>query len=232
MRVPVNIHRWDRIAFLHWPVAPRALARLLPAGLSPLTWEGAAWVSVTPFVMRVRPPGVPVVPPGWTFPETNVRTYVAGPDGGEGLWFLHMEVTARWFVVTLRAFGLPYVHRRMAVTIAGDRSMYRSRPRPAGAPCGGGHDIVVRTGRPLGPPGGGPFERFLTARWAAYHRRGSLLLRTPVDHPPWPLRHARAERCMVGGLFRAAGLDPPDGPPVVHASSGVAVRVGPPRRVG
>lgn len=230
VRMPVNIHHWDDISFLHWPFEPEQITRLLPAGLTPVTWGGAAWVGVTPFFIRVRPPGVPVVPPRSSFPETNVRTYVAGPDGRQGLWFLHMEVTALWFVATLRAVGLPYVRRRMSVEVHDDRIIYESASRHASS-SDGGHRIVVRPGRLLRPPEGGPFERFLTARWGAYHRRGPLLLYTPVEHPPWSLRHGQVETCEVDGLFRAAGLPPPDGPPVCHLSSGVAVKVGVPRRV-
>ena len=147
-------------------------------------------------------------------------------NGGEGLWFLHMEVSARWFMATLRAFGLPYVRRRMSVEILGDRNVYVSQPRDVG-----GHRIVVRPGDALQPPSGGPFERFLTARWGAYHRRGPLLVHTPVDHPPWPLRRGIAETHEVAGLFRAVGLPPPRTIPVCHVSPGTVVRVGPPRRV-
>lgn len=228
VRVPVNIHRWDYISFLHWPFDPDDVARLLPDALSPVTWDGAAWIGVTPFYIRVRPPLVPFVPPRWTFPETNVRTYVTGPDGRQGLWFLHMEVTAAWFVMTLRLFGLPYVRQRMQVeAVASGHYRYRSTPRGSD----GGHDIDVRPGRPLEPTSGGPFERFLTARWGAFHRRGPALLYTPVSHPPWPLRTADASTCEVGGLFRRIGLPEPASDPVVHFSPGVPVRVGPPRVV-
>lgn len=71
VRLPVSIHRWETIAFLHWPFAPDDLAPLLPDGTGVLTHAGAAWVGVTPFFIRVRPPAVPVVPPGWAFPEVG-----------------------------------------------------------------------------------------------------------------------------------------------------------------
>jgi uncharacterized protein len=149
-------------------------------------------------------------PPGWAFPETNVRTYVAGPDGREGLWFIRMEVTALWFVATLRAVGLPYFRQRMSVDAAGDRVVYRSRPRRSSP--GGGYEIVVRPGEELNPPEGGPRERFLTARMGAYHRQGPVLLYTPVAHPPWCLRTAAVERCEVDALLRCSAT-PAFGPP-------------------
>jgi len=225
----VNVHHWDDISFLHWPFAPSVIASLVPPKTTVLTHDGMAWVGVTPFFIRVRPPRIPVVPPGWAFPETNVRTYVAGPDGREGVWFLHMEVTALWFVATLRTLGFPYVRRRMTVDAGDDRVEYRSRPRPPST--AGGHHIVVRPGTQL-PRGGGPEERFFTARWAAYHEQGPALFCTPVEHPPWPLQAAEVETCEVDGLFRSVGLPAPVGPPVAHFSPGVTVRVGRPRIVG
>lgn len=230
VRFPVNIHRWDNISFLHWAFEPRDIAPLVPDETAVLTYDGVAWVSVTPFFIRVRPPGFPVDPPRWAFPETNVRTYVAGPDGSEGLWFLRMEVTSLWFAATLRAVGLPYFRQRMSVDVGDDRIVYESRSRRPSSP-GGGHVIVVRPGDDLRPPRGGPWERFVTARWGAFHRRGPVLLRTPVEHRPWPLRTAAVESCEVAALFRDAGLPPPVEPPVVHFSPGVTVKVGRPRVV-
>jgi uncharacterized protein YqjF (DUF2071 family) len=225
----VNIHHWDRITFLHWPVPAAELAPLVPDGTKVLTHDGTAWVTVTPFFIRVRPPGSPVVPPGWAFPETNVRTYVAGPGGRQGLWFLHMEVTALWFVVALRALGLPYVRQRMSVESAEGSLVYDSRPS---RPSAGGHHIVVRPKKELRPPEGGPWERFVTARWGAFHRVGGRLLYTPVEHEPWRLCAAEVPACSVDSLFRAARLPAPLDPPVAQFSQRVRVRVGVPRVVG
>ena len=227
--MPVNIHHWDDIAFLHWPFAPADIAHLVPDRMAVLTYDGTAWVSVTPFFIRVRPPGVPVVPPRWAFPETNVRTYVAGPDSRQGLWFVRMEVTALWFVATLRAFGLPYFRQRMSVDVREERAVYSSQPQQSSS--GGGHHIVVRPGADLRPAEGGPWERFVTARWGAFHRRGPLLLYTPVEHPPWRLRAAEVQNCSVDALFHAAGLPAPVGPPIAQFSPGVRVKVGVPQVV-
>jgi uncharacterized protein len=226
VRLPINIHHWDTISFLHWPFRPNDLSPLLPQELSVLTYDGTAWVGVTPFFIRVRPPGVPAIPPGWAFPETNVRTYVAGPDGRQGLWFIHMEVTAMWFVATLRTVGLPYVRQHMSVAVGGDRVVYTSKPRRSSP---GGYQIVVRPGEELHPPEGGPRERFLTARMGAYHRKGPVLLYTPVEHPPWRLHTAVVERYEVDALFRGAGLPAPVGRPIAHFSPGVTAKVGLPQ---
>lgn len=225
VQVPTNIQHWDQITFLHWAVPPQVVQERLPEGLRVDICDGVAWVGVTPFRIRVRPGGVPFVPPGGTFPETNVRTYVTGPDGRHAIWFLHMEVTAWWFVVALRALGLPYVRR--AMEIDHDRGAIRYRSRTTGQEHGG-HDIVVRSGAKLRPATGGPVEQFLTARWDSYHAVGPVLMRTPVEHEPWVLRSATVERCDVAGLFDAAGLPLPTDVPLVHFSEGVEARVGRP----
>lgn len=224
--LPVNMHHWDNITFLHWPFPPDVVASLIPPQLQVLTYDGAAWVSVTPFFIRVRPLAIPVVLPGCAFPETNVRTYVTNREGAEGLWFLRMEVTAAWFVATLRAFGLPYFRQRMSVDVDNERIRYTSRPSRDR-----GYDVVVRPAAPLEPSFGGPRDRFLSARWAAYHRVGPALLYTRVEHPPWPLRTASVETCDVGGLFGHLDLPAPSGPPLAHFSPGVSVKVGVPRVV-
>lgn len=226
----MNVHHWDIIAFLHWPFRPADIAHLVPDETVVLTYDGMAWVTITPFFIRVRPPGVPVVPPRWAFPETNLRTYVAGPGGRQGLWFLRMEVTAPWFVATLRTLGLPYVRRQMSVEVEEDHVAYRSLPYAASPD--GGHHIVVRPGDVLRPPEGGPWERFVTARWGAFHRVGRRLLYTPVEHDPWRLQAAAVQVCSVDALFRDAGLPAPADPPVAQFSPGVRVRVGVPKPIG
>jgi len=229
VRVAVNIQQWDDIAFLHWPVDRDVVQRLLPRGLQVDVYGGSAWIGVTPFFIRVRPLGVPVVPPGWAFPETNLRTYARGPDGRQGIWFLRMEVGARWFAAALRTIGLPYVRQQMAVQVDGDVARYRSRPDRPGER--GGHEITVRAVGAPDATGDVELEQFLTARWHAYHVAAGRLLRTSVEHPPWNLLAGEVTSCDVRGLFAAADLPEPAQPPLVHISAGVSVRVGPPAPV-
>ncbi len=223
--IPVNLHRWEDIAFLHWPVPPASLAPLLPGGARALVHEGSAWVTMTPFRIHVQPPLIRLPTRLSVFPETNLRTYIAGPDGRQGLWFLHMEVTSAWFVAALRAIGLPYTRRRMRIDQREGALRYRSWSSGTNRQ---NHDVRVRPTQPLHPAHGDALTRFLTARWAAYHRRGPLLMRTPVEHPPWALQAAEVEHCEVAGLFSAARLPSPSGPALAHFSRGVPVRVGPP----
>ncbi len=68
-------HEWNWITFLHWRYRPAVVDRLVPAGLQVETFDGSAWVGLTPFRMEgVRVPGAPALPWISRFPEVNVRT--------------------------------------------------------------------------------------------------------------------------------------------------------------
>ena len=57
---PVMYQRWGKLLFVHWPVAAELLHPLLAPELRLDTFEGRAWVSVTPFTMwGIRPLSFP-----------------------------------------------------------------------------------------------------------------------------------------------------------------------------
>ena len=69
---------WRRLTFLHWPYEPALVQPLLPPGLVLDTFDSSAWIGLVPFeICNLR-----AIP---HFPETNVRTYVIGPDGFLGV---------------------------------------------------------------------------------------------------------------------------------------------------
>lgn len=231
VRWPLVRQRWLTMTFLHWRYEPAVVQRLLPEGLSVDTHDGAAWVGLTPFLMAdMRGPGLPAVPGLSTFPETNLRTYVLGPDGRDGLWFLSLEADNLATVVGARTgYGVPYHWAAMEVR-RDDPVRYTSRRRPPGDPEVG-HRITVSVGEAYDPGELGPLDHFLTGRWRGFTRVGSRLCHAPVQHEPWPL--CRAEVVDLDEtLTGAAGLPPPRGAPLVHFSPGVRhVSLGPPRPV-
>lgn len=233
VRVPVNLQTWSHLTFLHFPYEPAAVQRLLPEGLRVQSWAGVTWVGITPFCMRdVRAPGLPP-PPGWgSFAELNVRCYVEGPDGRDGLWFLGMLVPRLTFWAALRPLGLPYAVTDAEVHVAPDRWDYRfgapGRLRPRGEAW---FSAQVGVGEPLPEEERTPVLESICGRWSAYHRRARVLWRTPVQHEPWPLHRAEAGGRLTAPL-RWVGLPEPADEPMVHAAPVVHTRLGALRPAG
>jgi uncharacterized protein len=222
---PVMYHRWSEMTFMHWRYPPAEIQRLLPAGLTVDTFDGAAWVGLTTFLMEdVRAPHSPALPWLSRFPETNVRTYVRDDRGRDGVWFLSLDAGRLLAVLGARVvYRLPYFWSGMSVRADGERRGYRCRRRagPAGARC----DADVEIGPPLAEPERDELAHFLTARYRLFTTVAGRTAHAEIEHPDWPLRHARLIR-LEEDLLQAGGLTAPDGAPVLHASSGVPVRIG------
>lgn len=223
---PVMYHRWELISFIHWRYRPAAVEPLLPRGLRLESFDGSAWVGLTPFLMTgVRAPGVPAVPWLSRFPEINVRTYVRDEYGRTGIWFLSLDAARLPAVLSARAaYRLPYFWSDMAVRVVDRHIDYHCRrrlPRRDTARC----DAGVRVGAPLAEPARDELAHFLTARFRLFTVVRGKLAAAEAEHPDWPLHHAEL-RYLDQNLLQRAGLPPPAGVPLAHASPGVAVRVG------
>lgn len=221
---PVMCHRWARMTFLHWRYPVELLK--VPAGLEVETYDGSAWVGMTPFHMEdVRAPGMPALPWLSTFPETNVRTYVRDGRGRSGIWFLSLDAGRLAAALGGRAgYWLPYFWSDMSVRADGARWSYRSRrilPGPSGARA----NVRVEAGEELSGAERSGLASFLTDRYRLFTVVASRLAGAEVEHVPWPLRHGRLTG-LDQTLLQAAGLPSPDHQPVVHTSPGVDVRVG------
>ena len=97
--------RWEKLLFLHWTLNPKELQRTLPGGLSVDTWQGEAFVGITPFFMRnVRPPRLPSLAWVSNFQELNVRTYVKDRFGVPGIWFYSLDCNQPFAVIGARLF--------------------------------------------------------------------------------------------------------------------------------
>jgi uncharacterized protein YqjF (DUF2071 family) len=216
---------WSWLSFLHWPYDPAVVQRLLPNSLEVQTFQGQAWVGVTPFFLEdLRTPVAPALPWFTSFPETNVRTYVVGPDGREGLWFFSLDAARLEPVLVARStYALPYMWSAMTVERDGSVVRYRSRRRWPG-PTPATSQITVEIGARLRPQELGEFDHYLTARWQLYTTLGPVLARSTVEHEPW-LLHRATVRELDTDLVMAAGLPDPAGEPVVHWSPGVRTRI-------
>jgi uncharacterized protein YqjF (DUF2071 family) len=218
---------WNHISFLHWRYPAAPIQALLPMGLRIDVFDSSAWLGLTPFVVEgLRPPFLPALPWLSRFPETNLRTYVTGPDGVPGIWFFSLEAARGLAVIAARAlYHLPYRWAEMSVDRTGDIVRYKSRRGQGDAAVS--TDARVVTGPAVTP---GTRELFLTARFRLYAAGAGKLWLADVEHPPWPLREAR----LLGlsqNLTRATGLDDPSGEPFLLFSPGVQTRIGAPREV-
>ncbi|MFE9655926.1 YqjF family protein [Micromonospora sp. NPDC006431] len=223
---PLMCHRWSWITFIHWRCPPSMLQPMLPPGLAVDTFDGSAWVGLTPFLMQgVRIPALPAVPWLSSFPETNVRTYARDRQGRRGIWFLSLDAARLPAVLAARVgYRLPYYWSDMAVRVSGTRVAYRCarrQPGPRRLRC----DADVRLGPPLREVERDELAHFLTARYRLFTVIAGGLAAAEVEHPEWPLRRVELLR-LDQNLLTGAGLPAPAGEPILHASRGVPVRVG------
>jgi uncharacterized protein YqjF (DUF2071 family) len=228
---PVMLMDWRVLTYVHWRVAAADVDAMLPDGLRADTFDGSAWVGLVPFDMRdIRLPGMPRgIPWIGSFPETNIRTYVVGPDGGRGVWFHSLDITRAAAVGVARVgYQLPYMYADMSITRSGRRFRYRARRRWEGTPRS---DVTVEVGPPVTPGERTPLDDFLANRWSLFANGPLGLVRARIDHEPWPLRHARVV-ALDDQFAAAAGYEVATPPDHVRFSPGVDVRVGLPSRVG
>jgi uncharacterized protein YqjF (DUF2071 family) len=205
---------WRNLTFLHWRYPPAVMQAHLPPGVQVDTFDGSAWLRIAPFLLELRVS---------TFPETNVLTYVRGPDGKSGVWFFSLDAARMAAVAGARlAYGLPYMWSRMRVQADGRRAEYESsRQWPDRR---GMSRIAVERGEKIVA---GDLEDFLTARFRLYSLRRGRLIYAEVEHKPWPLESARLIS-VEQTLTDTVGLSRPEGSPLVHFSPGIEVRAGPP----
>ena len=194
---------WHDLVFLHWPLPPDALSRLVPSGLELDLFEGQAWLGITPFWMSgVKLRGLPAVPGLSTFPELNVRTYVTR-EGRPGVWFLSLDATNPFAVRAARfLYHLPYVDARIEIRSAGDAIRYQLQ-RPSGVRFEAEYEAAgaVQYASP------GSLQHWLTERYCLYARsREGALYRADIHHVPWPLQPARAE-ILRSDLSAAHGIE-------------------------
>jgi uncharacterized protein YqjF (DUF2071 family) len=209
---------WLDLLFAHWRVDPEALRRVMPPQLSPQTYDGSAWLGVSPFVIRgLRLRGSPPPPLLSGFPEINVRTYVS-VGGKPGIYFFSLDAASRAAVFAARrAYKLPYFHSEIAAGEgARDSVHYRARRLSADGPSA----EFDATYRPIAKPyraDPGSLAHFLAERYCLYTLDGrGRIHRADIHHPPWPLQAAALE---LEANTMTAGLDIElTGDPVLHFS--------------
>ncbi len=228
---PIMYQYWGKLLFLHWSLPAESLRPLIPEPLAIDTFDGAAWIGITPFTMwGVRPAFLPTIPVLSQSHELNVRTYVH-LDGVPGIWFFSLDASNPVAALGARlTFHLPYFHARMSLErrnrtlhFASRRARLHSAPAEFGA--------VWTVGDMLPPSEPGSLRFFLTERYALYSARKDALYRARIFHQPWPLHEAHLLSCR-STMLESQGLPSPgDGPLLHQQGEPLKVRVWPRVRV-
>ncbi|MDA0634807.1 DUF2071 domain-containing protein [Nonomuraea sp. MCN248] len=223
---PVMYQRWSNMTFLHWRYPAETVQALVPPQFTVETFDGTAWVGMTPFLMEdVRAPGLPRLPWVSRFPETNLRTYVRDGRGRSGIWFFSLDAGRLPAMLGGRAgYWLPYHWSDMSVRIDAGHWRYRSRriwPGPRGARC----HAESKVGLVLTERERDGLAHFLTARFRLFSQVAGRTVTAEVEHPPWPLHRADLLE-LDQTLLDSAGLPDAGHDPLVHASPGVPSRIG------
>jgi uncharacterized protein len=212
---PIMYQSWGTLLFLHWPISATLLRPLIPERLSIDTFEGTAWIGITPFTMwGIRPVLLPAIPLLSTAHELNVRTYVHC-NGVPGVWFLSLDASNPLVVVGARlAFHLPYFQAHMRLEEQG-RTRHCTSHRIRSKSPSADFEVVWTQGTtlPQAPPDS--LEFFLTERYCLYTVWRDRLYRARIFHHPWSLCRA-ALSSYASTMLEAHGLPTPSGRPLLH----------------
>jgi uncharacterized protein YqjF (DUF2071 family) len=218
--------RWEDLLFAHWPVDADRVRERIPPPLALDTFDGSAWVGITPFrIENLRLRGLPPVPGTRSFLELNFRTYVCGGNG-PGVYFFTLEAANALAVAAARAaVGLPYHWARMTLETRGAERRFTSRRRAGGYPV---FEVEYFPAGEVGRSRPGTLEYFLTERYRLYTVADGTARRVEIDHAPWPLRPARAS---IGrnDLFSEYEIAPTAAEPTLHFAGGLDVKIWAPR---
>ena len=226
--------RWRDLLFAHYPIEPKLMASLIPAGLELDTHDGAAWAGVVPFWMdhvetRIAGQRTLVTPTVSAFNELNLRTYVTSPRTGKrGVYFFSLDCSSPLAVIGARTlFRLPYFFAGMDRAEHNGHTLYRSRRLGSSAPR------FRADFRPTGPvqlSTPGSLAAFLTERYCLFtpdrFPHAGRILCGDIHHDPWPLQPAQAD-IAVDEIPAAHGIALPDVSPVLHFSRALEVYIWP-----
>jgi uncharacterized protein YqjF (DUF2071 family) len=226
---PVIHQRWDDLLFLHWPVDPVALRSLVSTAFEIDTFQGQAWIGLTPFrVEDIRLGPLPPLPALNSFSEVNVRTYVIH-DGVPGLWFFSLDASMLAAAVAARLFFmLPYFLANIGFEQQTQEFSFRSER--LGPPRADLH-VSWRTGDRLRDPDAESLAFFLVERYCYFTIDGGNVYQTRIYHHPWILEEAEV-RDLSTTLLNASGLPTPSSKPLAHFSRALPVDIWAPHVVG
>jgi uncharacterized protein YqjF (DUF2071 family) len=227
--LPIMRQNWGKLLFMHWRIEEKHLRPLIPAGLTIDTYDGSAWIAVTPFTMwDVRLSFTPPVPYLSDFHELNVRTYVHH-EGVPGVWFFSLDTNSLPAVFGARTlYHLPYYHADIELTREDATVHYRLRRNDRDKPAEFRGTWTPGADLPEAQPG--TLEFFLVERYCLYSARAERLYRARIHHRPWPLQQADLPE-FYSTMIESHGLPTPAGEPLLHYAEALAVDIWPLEKV-
>jgi uncharacterized protein YqjF (DUF2071 family) len=217
---------WYDLLFGHWRLPPASIRPLIPSGLELETFDGSAWIAITPFhmTMKARVPGAALKLSH--FAELNCRTYVT-IAGKPGVFFFSLDASSRLAVRGARWFyRLPYFYARIRVEEEGERIRYAAQRMSQNA-CFSASYLPTSSARYSRP---GTLEHWLTERYCLYTVSAQHIYRCDIHHVPWPLQDATCE-IEQNTIAMAAGVRGVEGNPLLHLAKKLEVLIWPLKRI-
>lgn len=219
---PVMHQRWEDLLFLHWAVEPEVIRPLIPPMLELDTFDGKAWIGITPFdLIDLRLVSLPPIPGLSAFHEVNARTYVH-LNGMPGIWFFSLDASKTIPAVAARiGFMLPYYSANIHFERAGTKFDFKlSRSGPPSAHF----HARWKTGIRLRDPDVDSLTFFLVERYCYFTVREKALYTCRIYHRPWILDEV-TEVTHESTLIGALGIPEPGTVPLAHHSRALDVDV-------
>jgi uncharacterized protein YqjF (DUF2071 family) len=223
---PIMHQAWGKLVFMHWRIEEKLLRPLVPKDLEIDTFDGSAWIAITPFTMwdiRAFPPFIPPVPGLNSMHELNVRTYVHF-DRVPGVWFFSLDCNSAAAVLGARMFfHLPYYNAEIELEEE-DQTIDYSLDRIDDPPAEFEASWEIGETLPYSHPGS--LEFFLTERYCLYSEHDRELYRARIYHEPWPLQSATL-LSLDSTMIETQDLPTPKGDPLLHYAEEISVEIWP-----
>jgi uncharacterized protein len=218
---PVMHQSWGKLLFMHWQIPIEALRRLIPEPLMIDTFDGKAWIAITPLtIWNARPTFTPPMPLISHFHELNVRTYVY-LNGVPGVWFFSLDANSMVAVTAARTlFSLPYYNANISLEQNDKTIIYNLSREEETAKFNA--KWTIGDDLPKAEPGSLDF--FLVERYCLYTSNEEKLYRCRIHHEPWALQEANLST-YESSMIEANGLQTPIGEPLLHCGGSVDVDV-------
>jgi uncharacterized protein len=220
--IPLMRHKWGKLLFMHWPISERVLRPLIPENLNIDTFEGTAWIGITPFTLwDVRLSFFTAVPWLSDFHELNVRTYVHF-NGVPGVWFFSLDTNSILTVLGARSlYHLPYFNAKIDLDEK-DGAIYYDLKRMINPPARFSGSWKAGDKLPEAEPG--TLEFFLVERYCLYSTDKKNLYRCRIHHRPWPLQQAEL-LSYQSTMIDSHGLPTPECHPLLYYANALDVDI-------